>query len=588
MKKIILSFITCLSIASVISAQSADDGKKLLYYEKLTTATQVFQKLVASNPKDVQAVYWLGQTYIANDRLDSAKALYQSTVSAGVNDPLLWVGSGEVDILQGGDINAAKQKFEQAITTATATKGKNKGQPDPNILNAIGRAMAAGNSTKGDPNYGIDKLKQAAQLNPQDPDIFINLGLCYRKLGGEHGGEAVTAYQQAISINAQYARAYYLIGRIYQSQRNKESMDEWYGKAITADPTFAPVYLQYFLFYSEKDVTTAKEYLDKYVANADKDCKTDFFVGNYLLRAGKYQESLQQAKTMEAGACKNYPALNLLYAYDYDRLGDSLQARSYLQKYFATADTGSIEPQSYAFAGSLLAKFPESSDSAGMYLQKAIMMDTVKQNQTDYLDSAVAIAAQSNNYPMLLQLINTMQKLSGTKLTETQYFDMAKGVTDAAQADSSGTFDSTKFMLGDSVLASYATAYPAKPQPYSFRVRFAKYSDRDTSRGLAVPAILQQNQYLTPMKDTSASAKQSIFRNDAYLLIYYAQYSTNGEKADNYRKAIAIADEMISLYPDAASEENKYAAGIKKQLQSALDKFQKSKTNTNSNTKTKP
>ena len=131
--------------------------------------------------------------------------------------------------------------------------------------------MATGNSKQGDPHYGIDKLKQAAQIDPKNPEIYINLGMCYLKLGGDHGGEAFEAFRQATVINPQYARAYYRIGKVYQTQRNKESMDEWYGKAIAADATFAPVYLQYFLYYSEKDVNAAKEYLDKYVANADKD-----------------------------------------------------------------------------------------------------------------------------------------------------------------------------------------------------------------------------------------------------------------------------------------------------------------------------
>ena len=54
------------------------------------------------------------------------------------------------------------------------------------------------------------------------------------------------------------------------------------------------------------------------------------------------------------------------------------------------------------------------------------------------------------------------------------------------------------------------------------------------------------------------------------------------KKSINYQKAISIADEMISLYPDANSEENKYAAGIKNQLQSALDKYNKSKNSNSS------
>ena len=577
MKKIILPVFSLLAICTYVTAQNVNDATKFIYYQRYSSAKQVLQKLMASNPKDAATIYWLGQTYIGNRQIDSAKVIYQNALTAGVNDPWIWVGSGEVDVLQGGDINAAKQKFEQAITASTSNKGKNKG-PNADILNAVGRAMAAGSSTQGDANYGIDKLKQAAQINPKDPSIFISLGICYLKLGGDHGGEAVTAFQQATQINPQYAEAFYRTGKIYQSQRNKESMDEWYGKAIAADATYAPVYLAYFQYYEEKDVNAAKEYLDKWVANADKDCNTDYFVGDYLFRAGKYQESLQQAKNMEAGNCKNYARLNVLYAYDYDRLGDSVQARSYIQKFFSLPhDSSDVQPADYAFAGTVLAKFPQSADSAGIYLQKAIVLDTVKEDQNDYLNKASDIAARTGNYGMQLQLIKSLQSISGAKLSETQFFTMGKAIADAAQKDSTVAFDSTKYLLGDSVLQSYAAAYPNKPQPYSFRVRYAKFSDKDTSRGLALPAIAAQNQFET--KDTAAASKQIIFRNDVYLLIYYAQYA-QGEKADNYKKAISIADEMISLYPDASSDENKYAAGIKGKLQGALDKYQKAKSST--------
>ncbi|HEX5151514.1 MAG TPA: tetratricopeptide repeat protein [Parafilimonas sp.] len=577
MKKIILPLFTLLSISSIVSAQSIDDGKKFLIYERFTSAKQVFQKLIASDPKNAQAIYWLGQAYIANDQLDSAKVLYQNALTAGVNDPWLWVGSAHVDVLQGGDINAAKQKFEQAITATTTTKGRNKG-PNPFLLNAIGRAMAGGGSTQGDPNYGIDKLKQAAQIDPKNPEIYVNLGLCYRKLGGEQGGQAFEAFRQATVIDPQYARAYYLIGRIYQTQRNKESMNEWYGKAIAADATFAPVYLQYFQYYSETDVSAAKEYLDKYVANADKDCKTDFFVGDYLFRAGKYQESLQKAKEMEAGACKDFPRLNVLYAYNYDRLGDSVQARSYIQKYFAlAAGSDDIQPADYAFAGEVLAKFPETNDSAISYLTKAVELDTVKEEQKKYLKTAADVAARTGNYGLILSILRSAEKINDGKLTETGYYGYAKNVADAAAADSGEAFDSTKYLLGDSIIQSYIIAYPDKSQGYSFRTRYAKISDKDSTRGLAVAPIEQYNEFLT--KDTAADNKKTIFSNYYYLLIYYAQYATDAPKEQEYERAIDVTEKMKTLFTDPNSEEYKFADNTGKQIKATLEKYQKSKTN---------
>ncbi|MBS1746104.1 MAG: hypothetical protein JST21_08040 [Bacteroidetes bacterium] len=573
MKKTILTFLTTLSIYTFVSAQSIADGKKFLDYEKYASAEQVFQKL-GSDLKDAQAVYWWGQTYIADEKLDSARMLYQKAISGGLNDPLLWVGSGEVDILKGGDINTAKQKFEQAITATTATKGKHKGEPDPSILTAIGRAMAAGGSKQGDPHYGIDKLKQAAQLNPQDPDIFINMGLCYRKLGSEAGGQAFEAFRQATTLAPQNPRPFYLIGRIYESQRNKESMNEWFGKSISADPSFPPVYADYFNYYAEIDVSAAKEYLDKYVSNADKDCKTEFLLGDYLLRAGKYQESLQQAKQMEAGDCKDFPPLNLLYAYDYDRLGDSLQAKTYIQKYLAVADSNTIQPRDYAFAGSIYAKFPDMSDAAVSYLQKAIEMDTVKEEQSRFLKVAAGVAASTGNLKTMLEILRSAEKLNGGKLDEIEYFDMSKKIADAAEKET--TYDSVKYNLGLSIIESYINAYPEKPQGYQFLTRYAKGSDKDSTLGLAVAPLEQYNDFLS--KENSDDAKKSMFNNYYYLLIYYAQYAKDLPKEQEYQKAIDVTAKMKQVYTDPNSEEYQFADKTGAQIQATLDKYNKSKS----------
>jgi len=394
MKKKILASLAFVFATFFAISQTVEDGIKFLYYERLNSATQTLEKVVASKPKDPIALYWLGQAYIdqygvsgGKEDLAKAKAFYQKALTDGVNDPLIWIGIGHVQLLDSGDVNSAKQKFEQAIT---ATKGK-KGAENPDILNAIGRANADGSSHQGDPQYGVDVLKRAQQIDQKNPDIDINLGICYLKLGSDKGGEAVESFRDATVRNPQYAQGYYRIGHVYESQNNVEFMNEWFGKAIAADAAYAPVYLAYFDYYKERDVNVAKQYLDKYVANADKDCRTDYFVADYLYRASKYQESLSKLKEMEGGTCKDFVRINLLYAYDYDRLGDSATAQTYLQKFFASAPPDKIVATDYAFAAKLLSKFPGNADTAYSYIQKAVQLDTVKANQLDYLKNGAAL-----------------------------------------------------------------------------------------------------------------------------------------------------------------------------------------------------
>src|SRR6266542_1425298 len=357
--------------------------QKFIYFQRYKSATETLQKVIASKPKDAYSIYWLGQAYLADDKIDSAKAVYQKALNDGMNDPWIWIGTGHVQILENNDVNSAKQKFEQAIT---ATKGK-KGIENADILNAIGRAMADGSSQQGDPAYGVEKLKRAAQINTTNPDIDINLGICYLKQGSDKGGVAVEAFTDATRRNAQYAEAYFRIGKIYESQSNTEYMNEWFGKAIAADPAYAPVYLEYFNYYKERDVNVAKEYIDKYVANADKDCKTDYFVADYLYRAGKNQESIAKAKEMENGACKDYARVNIIYAYNYDKLGDSLQAKSYLDKFFSIAAPEKIEATDYILASKVLCKFPGNEYAISGYIQKAYNIDTVQQHRSTYIDT---------------------------------------------------------------------------------------------------------------------------------------------------------------------------------------------------------
>ncbi|HNJ58813.1 MAG TPA: hypothetical protein PLH33_07230 [Chitinophagaceae bacterium] len=168
MKKIATIIFTLMLVWSGINAQSIEDGKKLLSYQKNKSAVDLFQQLYNKNTNSAEHIYWYGQSLIANKNYAEAKALYQKALQAGVNEPLIWIGAGHIELIEKGDLNSAKQKFEQAITASTPTKGRNKHKPDPSILNAIGRANAYGDSKMGDPNYGIEKLRQASEIDLKD------------------------------------------------------------------------------------------------------------------------------------------------------------------------------------------------------------------------------------------------------------------------------------------------------------------------------------------------------------------------------------------------------------------------------------
>jgi len=192
------------------------------------------------------------------------------------------------------------------------------------------------------------------------------------------------------------------------------------------------------------------------------------------------------------------------------------------------------------------------------------------------LKTAADVAARTGNYGLILSILRNAEKINGGKLTETGYFGYAKNVTDAVAADSGKAFDSTKYILGDSIIQSYINAFPDKSQGYSFRTRYAKMSDRDSTRGLAVAPMEQYNEFLT--KDTAAGNKKTMFNNYYYLLIYYAQYAKDLPKEQEYQKAIDVTEKMKTIYTDPNSEEYQFADKTGKQIKATLEKYQKSKT----------
>ncbi|HEX6915009.1 MAG TPA: tetratricopeptide repeat protein [Chitinophagaceae bacterium] len=532
MKKISLVCLALLVMVVSAMAQNVNEGIKQLYYQKYNTAKQTLQQAVNANPKDPNAIYWLGQVFLAMDDVEGAKSLYQKALNEGVNDPMIWVGMGHVESLNKRK-NEARQHFEAAIT-ASLDRRKN---PNPRVLAAIGRANADGGSDVGDPQYAIEKLKKAAELDKNDPEIYLNMGINYQKLGGDRGGEAVQAYNNALLRDPKYAKALYRIGRIYESQSNLDLFTDYYTKAIAADPAYTETYLALYEYYKNRDVNKALGYLQEYIKNAEQNPDNEYFMADYLFRAGKYQESLNLGKQLENKyGLAALPKLSVLYAYNYDRLGDSVKARTNIERYLSSAKPQQIQADHFVLAGAILAKFPGSEEAASAYLEKAIQADTIHANQLDYMKTAAQIFEKAGKYEQQYQWLYKLAS-ADNNWSELDHYRL-----------NDVSMKALKFQrVYDTLAPKYIAAFPDKPQGYAFRVRAAKAIDSTGDKGLAIEPINQQNEYL--LKDTAAN-KKAVYLNYYYMLVYY------NDKAKDLPKAIEMTEKMMALYPEGSEEFN--------------------------------
>jgi len=535
----LVGFAFSTALMAQVATSPLAEGVKFLNYEKNKTALNFFKEAYDKNPGDGETTFWYGQAMLAQNYngiattefIQKAKDLYQKSLQAKGNDPWLLVGMSHIQSLEGADVNAVKQNLELAITSTLNTKGKYKGKPNQDIINAIGYVFAELPISIGDHRYAIDKLKETiSAYDVVNSSLYINLGINYLKLGGgENGGDAVTAFQNAIIADPKNAYAYYRIGKVYQTQNNKESLDEYFNKAIATDPAIAPVYFSLYLYYAEVSTSIAKTNLDLYLQYADKDPIFEYFSADYLFRSGQFEQSLEKAKAMEAaGSLAVFPGLAVLLAKNYDKKGDSITAKSYIEPYITNTSEDKLINTDYEVAVKILSKFSGSQASLMLILEKAIAADTAKVNKLKYYKLGYEMLEKNNMYTDELKWYTNYSALRGVK-DEVYYY---KTTSIAINAKDGVTASKTA--------KEYITAFPDKPNGYSMNVRASKLLDTANNLGILFEAVNVQNEYL--LKDP-AKNKQALINNYYTLIGYYNE--TKG-----YENAVLMCDKVLELVPE--------------------------------------
>jgi Flp pilus assembly protein TadD len=393
MNKIKSALLLCsiLFIATIIKAQTIDDGKKFFYYEKYVSAKSVFNKLIAANPNDADAAYWLGQSEIQLGDTASAQALYQKTLAANTNSALLIAGMGNIQLLK-GNVADAHNQFETAISLSNAKNAA--------VLNAIGYANI---STKaGNTAYAMDKLKQASLLKDgaKNPDIFCNLGDAYRLIGD--GGSAQKAYQAALAIQPNYARASLRIGKIYQTQgySQQDIYMKYYNDAIAEDPNYSPVYYNFYNYYYTTDVTKSGDYLEKYLAlKGDDEPNACYYRASMKYAQGLFKDAITQSDNCIGATPTPYPSLYGLKGYAYFRLGDSLNAKSTFELYFAKQAADKIGSTDYVTYGRVLLKLGAADTAqATVAINKGLALDSLENDKVAHLKSVAGDYEASKDF----------------------------------------------------------------------------------------------------------------------------------------------------------------------------------------------
>jgi tetratricopeptide (TPR) repeat protein len=235
------------------------EATELYQQNRFDEAETLCEKIVKINPKDTDALHFLGVLCMRKNQSDRAVAfikkaislkpqalyyrnlaavfgkqgkhgeaiaMYEKAIAHNPNYDDAYYSLG-VTLKETGKINEAIVAYEKAIAL------------NPNYADSYNNLGVALHEL-GKNEDAIVMFTKAIALNPQLVDAHNNLGVALREIGNT--GDAIPMFAKAIDLNPEYGDAYNNVGMIFTDMEKTEDAMLMYEKAIALKPGYADAY----------------------------------------------------------------------------------------------------------------------------------------------------------------------------------------------------------------------------------------------------------------------------------------------------------------------------------------------------------
>jgi tetratricopeptide (TPR) repeat protein len=530
-------------------AQDAQSGVKDLEAGRYNKAIQTFQSLATSAPS-ADNFFYLGIAQLKSGNPDAAKQAFDKGVAADPKNQLNNIGLGAVALAK-KDRASAKVLIDNALKET-----KNK---DITVLLRAGEAYTMFKKPEegaNDPAEAIRILTIADERDKKNENAEIEMALGDAYSLKNDGGNAVTKYENALSIRPNDAEAKYKIGNTFLRGKNYTEAQKFYAEAIAADPEFAPTYEDLAeAFFGSRAYKNASKNMDLYLqksqtTNVDKILRSAQF--DFL--AGDNMKSIQKLDQLE-GKVKN-PVIQRIRGWAYSGSGKYNEAIQSLNTFIQTAPDKVIYDD-YKYLGRAYAQLgtPEGDSLAIMNLEKAAPLDTTENLYREIGKSLYG----AKRYDKAISSYQKAIALDTGKATTSDYFQL--GMSNYLLGSKVGR-DSTMMMGGDTAAIRqakekyYAAADSAflkvnKITPdwspgYYFRASANYFSDTKGAMATGEPVPLYEK-YLEVSDKEIATDAANKEKNKRYMMTAYkflSSYYANKNDAVKSREYLTKAAEL--------------------------------------------
>ncbi|MEZ0538454.1 tetratricopeptide repeat protein [Fibrella arboris] len=542
------------------TAQDIATGLKDLEAERVPKAEQTFKQLASTAPT-ADNQFYLGYFLLKTGKPDEAKAAFEKGLAADPKNQLNNVGLAGV-ALSKKDLTTAKAKTDEAVA---ATKGKNS-----DVLFRAGEMYTLFEGDKGanDPARAIELLERAKVLDKKNQNVDIPMAMGDAYTLRNEGGPAVSRYEEVIdgpvaaaSNNTVKAEANAKIGQLYLRSKQYKLAQEFFEKALAADPEFAPTYRSYAdALVGSKAYKKASSIYDTYVQKSGtQDPELLLNVAKYYFLAGDHQKSLDYLAKLK-GQVKD-PIIDRMTGWSSFALGKNDVAVESLNKFISTAPQKVIFDD-YKYLGRSYAQLgtPEGDSLSVVNLLKAAPSDTTENLYKEVADRYYAAKRYDKAATYLQQAISTDKKPSNNDYLKLglSYYNYGLQVPKLIADTTLQRTERTKaFMQADTAFARLAdnaekigTPYPLA---YYYRAQsnyFANGREASLASGAPVPLyekFIEQALAAQANPETGATTRE---QNRKYLITAYRYLIQNSIAKKDDAKAKDYANKVLELDPN--------------------------------------
>jgi len=540
------------TIAAPLMAQDLPTALKDIEAERYPKAEKTLTQLATSAPS-ADNQFYLGYFYLRSGQLDKAKAAFDKGVAADPKGQLNNVGLAGVALAK-KDRATAKSLIDNAVGQ---TKSKNQ-----DILIRSGEMYTLSEQTN-DPAEALRLLAIADEKDKKNENAEIEMLMGDAYFLKNDGGNAITKYENALTISPNLAEANYKIGRLYLRGKNYKEAQAYFNKAIQGDPEFSPTYRS--LADALANSRAYKGASSNYELYIQKSGTTDpellLDVARYKFLAQDYQGAVTYLDQLKGKI--NNPIIDRMYGWAYAALGKNNESVEALNRFISTAPQKVIYDD-YKYLGRAYAQVgtPLGDSLSIVNLEKAAPEDTTdnlyreiakKYYDTKRYDKAADYYAKTIKNDK--KPLNNDYLFNG--LANYQYGFRVGRDTTAAPMDTAQIRigRQTYFLRADSAFAQMAqqvekTAGETYPLAYYYRGQSTYYaypSAVSLASGAAVPYYEKFIELANA--ETDAAKKQSYQKNLITSYKFLASYNL-AKKDDG--KAKEYFNKVLELDPNDA------------------------------------